>query len=51
MSNADHSGICKFESKVSGYMLVLDRLTRIREALIDRDVNETGPTQNVPTLH
>ena len=33
MPNVDHSGVCKFENKLDGYSIVLDRLKRLRSSL------------------
>jgi hypothetical protein len=33
MLNVDHSGVCKFENKLDGYRMVLERLKRLRSNL------------------
>jgi hypothetical protein len=33
MPNVDHSGVCKFENKLDGYRIVLERLKRLKSSL------------------
>ncbi|KAI9870960.1 MAG: hypothetical protein M1830_003586 [Pleopsidium flavum] len=46
--NVDHSGVCKFDTKFGGYMLVLDRLKKIRAELFSTGVGAAANSQNIP---
>ena len=47
MLGADHSTVCKFETKFGGYMIVLDRLKKIRVELLSNGVVVGNNPQNV----
>ena len=36
ISNVDHITICKYERGADGYLLIVDRLTKLRETLLLR---------------
>jgi hypothetical protein len=46
MLDVDHNTICKFDSKIGGFMQVADKLRHIRDILMN-NVGKIGPESNV----
>jgi len=46
MLGVDHSTICKFESKIGGFIQLADKLRHIRDILMN-NVGRIGPEVNV----
>lgn len=47
MLDVDHSTICKFDSKFSGFMQVVDKLRYLRDVLMDQETAILCPDPNV----
>ena len=47
MLDVDHNTICKFDSKIGGFMQVVDKLRHLRSVLMGQEGSTSGPASNV----
>lgn len=47
MLDVDHNTICKYDSKIGGFMQVADKLRYLRGILLDENDDIAGPGSNV----